>query len=366
MRTQAILFTIGLIIALQSLSGMAQVVAASATLIPNNPRFTISDEDASGPGSPGVIVLRDNTAGLEAAIAPSQGGELSSYRVRFKGQWIELLYDARDYSPGPGFKGKAPLLWPAVGQQYLIGTSPQASCNQEGSYQLNGTTYTMPCHGFARSLAWREVHRSANKNAARVMLELRDSGRTRPMYPFAFRLTVTYELANGHLTINYAITSGHSNTGPMIFSIGNHIAFNVPFIKGTNPADMTLETPSTTQLLRDSHGLINGKQKPRSFSTPTRLGDFDATVAIPLAGYKRHPFALLADPQGLSVRISQQASSTVPGPLVRFALYGSPKTGYLSTEPWFGIQNSLNNHQGLVKLAAGETWKWRVEIETGK
>ena len=53
-------------------------------------RYSISDE-------PMLVVLRDNVAGVEAAVAPSEGGELSSYRVKFKGQWVELLYHARDY-----------------------------------------------------------------------------------------------------------------------------------------------------------------------------------------------------------------------------------------------------------------------------
>ena len=70
-------------------------------------------------------VLRDTIAGVEAAIAPSEGGELSSYRVKLKEEWTEFLYHARDYSDGPGFKGKGgPLLWPAVGAQYPVGTVP--------------------------------------------------------------------------------------------------------------------------------------------------------------------------------------------------------------------------------------------------
>lgn len=361
MQTSKILGSIFLAIALQ-VSPCLRCIASAQVQSAQN-RFTISDEDASGPGSPRVIVLRDNVAGLEAAIAPSEGGELSSYRVKFKGQWIELLYHARDYSPGPGFKGKAPLLWPAIGQQFLLGTSPKSSCNDEGFYQLDGKTYSMPCHGFARSLPWKEIRKSANNNGASVTLELRDSDRTRPLYPFAFQLDATYELADGLLTINYTVVSGHSNTRPMIFSIGNHIAFNLPLINGTDPAAMTLETPSTTQLLRDSHGVINGQLAPRSFDVPTRLEDFDSTTAIPLAGYKNRPFAILSGPQGLSVRISQQASTTLPEPLVRFALYGGPKTGYLSIEPWFGVQNSLNTHQGLVKLAPGQSWTWQVEVK---
>jgi len=325
-------------------------------------RYSIADEAAAGAGSPRVVVLRDSVAGIEAAIAPSEGGELSSYRVKLKGEWIEFLYHARDYSPGPGFKGKAPLLWPAVGAQYPVGTIPETSCG-EGTYPVAGKEYSMPCHGFARTLPWHEVKRSADNSGARVTVQLRDSDRTRPLYPFAFRLDASYELASGHLTINYTVASDRSNAEPMIFSIGNHIAFNIPFVKGSNPTEMTFETPSTVQLLRNSRGVLSGEQKPRSFDTPTKLGDFDALVAMPLAGYRSQPYARLVDPQGISLRITQQASSTAAGPLVRFNIFGGPKRGYFSPEPWFGIQNSLNLDRGLVKLAAGDAWKWRIELQ---
>ncbi len=346
------------------MSAKTLLLAFAFTTLPvfTQSHYSVSDEPADGAGSPRVVVLRDTVAGVEAAITPSEGGELSSYRVKLKGQSIELLYHARDYSPGPGFKGKAPLLWPAVGAQYPVGTIPETSCG-EGTYPVAGKNYTMPCHGFARSLPWTEVKRSADNSGARVTVQLRDSARTRPMYPFAFLLDASYELAGGHLSINYTVASDRSNAEPMVFSMGNHIAFNIPFVKGTNPADMTFETPSTIQLLRNERGVLSGEQKPRSFDNPTRLGDFDAQVAMPLAGYRSQPYVRLVDPQGVSLRITQQASSNVAEPLVRFNIFGSPKVGYFSPEPWFGIQNSLNLGRGLVKLAAGETWKWRIELQ---
>jgi gluconolactonase len=325
-------------------------------------RYTISDELAAGPGTPQVIVLRDTVAGLEAAVAPSEGGELSSFRVKLKGQWIEFLYHARDYSPGSGFKGKGPLLWPAVGAQYPLGTVPENSCGP-GPYQVEGKTYIMPCHGFARTLPWKEVSRSAGKGAARVTVELRDSEKTLAAYPFAFKLDATYEVSAGHLTIDYSVMSGKSNTSEMFFSIGNHIAFNLPFLKGTDPARMTLETPSSVQLLRNSKGVLSGEEKPRSFQSPEALGDFDARVAVPVAGYRSQPYARLVDPQGVSLRLSQQASSRLPEPLVRFNLYGGPKAGYFCPEPFFGIQNSFNLGQGLVRLKPEGEWKWRLELQ---
>ena len=45
---------------------------------------------------------------------------------------------------------------------------------------------------------------------------------------------------------------------------------------------------------------MNGEEKTRSFEAPQRLGDFDARVALPLAGYHSQPYARLVDPQGVS------------------------------------------------------------------
>jgi gluconolactonase len=325
-------------------------------------RYSVSEELANGPGSPRVIVLRDNTAGIEAAVAPSEGGELSSFRVKVRGQWTELLYHARDYAPGPGFKGKGPLLWPAVGAQYPVGTIPETSCG-EGPYLVAGKSYPMPCHGFARNLPWKDVSRSSDRNGAQVTVELRDSERTRPYYPFGFQLTATFEIVGGHLTVTYAVAASPRNAEPMIFSIGNHIAFNIPFLKGTNPADMLFETPSTVELLRNSRGVLSGEQRPRSFSKPLRLGDFNATVAMPLAGYQGQAYARLVDPQGLALRIAHHASSTLPEPLVQFNIFGGPDKGYFSPEPWFGLQNSLNLGKGLVTLQPGKTWNWKIELQ---
>jgi galactose mutarotase-like enzyme len=296
-------------------------------------------------------------------VAPSEGGELSSFRIRFQGEWIELLYRARDYSQGSGFKGKGPLLWPAVGAQYPVGTVPEASCG-EGTYPVGGQTYPMPCHGFAKSLVWKQLSHGADDKGAQATVELRDSEQTRRNYPFGFRLTAKFELSGGRLTITYTVTASGENHEPMIFSIGNHIAFRIPFLKGTNPEDMVFETPCTIELLRNARGVLSGEQRPRSFAKPTRLGDFNATTAIPLAGYSSQPYARLTDPQGLTLNISHHAVSTVPEPLVQFNIFGGPKQGYFSPEPWFGLQNSLNLQRGIVRLAPGKQWDWRVELQT--
>ena len=325
-------------------------------------RYSISREPAGGgEASPQVIVLRDNTAGVEAAVAPSQGGELTSLRVRFHGHWVELLYRARDYGPAPGFRGKASLLWPAVGGQYALGTVPPSAC-ADGSYPAGDRRYPMPCHGFAKDLPWKESGSSADARGARATVELQDSPATRQDYPFGFQLRAAYAISGGRLSIAYTVTSAHDNTGPMPFSIGNHVALHVPFLEGGDAAAMWFETPNSAELLRDSHGLVTAEERRRSFAQPVRLGDFDATVALPLIGYQGAAHARLADPQGLALRIDHRASSKAPEPVVQFNVYGGPKQGYFCPEPWFGLQNSLNSGKGMVTLKPGANWQWTVEI----
>ena len=325
-------------------------------------RYTVAREPAGGSASPRVVVLRDRVAGLEAAVAPSEGGELSSLKVRVRGAWIELIYRAREYGPAPGWRGKAPFLWPAVGGQYPLGTTPKSSC-ADGAYVLGKHSYPMPCHGFAKSLAWEKIAASAGGRGARIAVELRDSAWTRERYPFGFRLRAVYELAGGRLAIAYRVSAAGANTGPMPFSIGNHVTFRLPFLEGTDPADMLFESPSTAELRRDAHGLVTAEVRPRSFAAPQRLGDFDAAVALALTGYRGVAYARLSDPRGLAVRITHRGSSRLPEPLVQFNVYGGPRQGFLCPEPWFGIQNSLNRGIGLVTLAPGASWEWNIEIE---
>ena len=324
-------------------------------------RYTVSEELAGGPGSPQVILMHDYEAGIEAAVAPSKGGELTSLRVRFRHLPVELIYRARDYGSDPGFRGKAPLLWPAIGSQYLVATASGID-GGDGTYMLGDRTWPMPYDGLAKDLPWSEAGRSAGSKGARVMLELRDSEQTRVSYPFGFAVWAAYELADGRLTITYTVSAARGNPAPMPFSIGNGMAFRLPFVDGTEPEAMRLQTYCTTQVLPPEAGLASGGQCERSFATPTRLGDFDATESLQLAGYRSVPFVRLSDLQGLALRITHRATWTPPEPMVQFNVYGGPQQGFLCPAPWFGMPHSLNSGQALVLVQPSGDWQWTVEL----
>jgi galactose mutarotase-like enzyme len=321
-------------------------------------RFTVSDDKT---GEIPLKVLRDEQAGLEVAIAPTKGGEITSLRYRFKGNWIETLYLARDYSPRQGWTGKAPWLWPATGRNFPKGVK----ANEEAvgsSYEWQGKRYPMPIHGFVKDMAWKLESESANAGSASVKLSLRDTVETRKMYPFGFQLSVEYVVTEGRLDIAYTAVPDAANSGPMPFSAGNHITFRTPLVEGSDPLMMRFQTPSKVEYMKGPGSIPNGEKRARSFSGGARLGEIEKRQAVSLGGYTDKPYMTLRDPAGVEIRMEHEADTLPAEPVIRFNVWGDAGDGYFSPEPWVGLQNSLNLRQGIVELAPGKQWQWRLRI----
>jgi galactose mutarotase-like enzyme len=319
-------------------------------------RYSMSMRDSPVP----IAVLKDDQAGIEASIAASQGGELCGLRYRFKGQWTELIYRACNYTPDSGWRGKAPLLWPATGGTF----GPKDPAGQrEGSYETGGKRYAMPFHGFVQNTQWKLERVRADESGAHARVTLQDSARTRQWYPFGWTLAVDYKVGEGKVTIAYTVTASKQNRDKMPFSIGNHITFVTPFVRGSDPGQMELLSDARHKMTKDARNVPTGATEAPPFYGKVALGDFTANPAQSLGGYEGDPAVTLVDPQGLRLRLSHHTSRPPKQPYVQFNVWGDARAGYFSPEPWMGLQNGLNLKQGLVELAPGETWNWQIEIE---
>lgn len=272
---------------------------------------------------------------VQGTVCPERGGELCSLRVRHRGEWVETLYRAMDFAPAAGWQGRAPWLWPATGKGDPL-----------------------PMHGFARTLPWKVVAQSADG----VSVTLSDTPETRALYPYGFLLRADFSAPNkNEISIRFRVEASKDNQAPMPFTAGNHITFRTPLLAGSDPLAMTLETPSGVEYLKEN-GAPTGESAARSLARPVLLRDFDATTAVSLGRYAGEPFMVLRDPGGLAVRISHGATETPSEPLVRFNMWGDPGHGYFSPEPWVGLQDSQRLQMGLIRLAAGRSWDWRIRI----
>ena len=296
-----------------------------------------------------------NGLDMTVVVAPDAGGELAGFSVLFNGEWHELIYRALDYSDAPGWRGKAPLLWPATGIS-LIRQS------QKQGYELDGVEYAMPFHGFAKSHPWRLVSHEQTAGYASVTLELEDNAETLKYYPFDFKLQVEYRLGDGKLSLNYRVISGAENHQDMPFSIGNHITFNAPLIAGSEPGRLEFENDFPDLLVRRPDKTFSGEVVASPYRGRHALHELSRRSAASLAGKPGIATLTMIDPSGLLVQLVHEASKSPTLPAIQFNLWADTTDGFFSPEPWVGTQNSLNNGAGLITLAPGESWQWRVDI----
>lgn len=313
-----------------------------------------ADSSPQAEGASELLHL-DNGATLRAVIAPRHGGELAGLAFRFDDAWHELIYRARDYTEAPGWRGKAPLLWPAVG----VSLDPEG----EGrGYRIEGRHHSMPPHGFARDRAWRVLRHEPAAEPGRAVLALASDEATRVLYPFDFELQVEYRLTADRLTIEYRLSAAAANTAPMPFCIGNHITFKAPLIPGSAAGEVRFHTGLPEQFLREDDRSFAGRVAPSPFRAEQPLSALPRRSAVSLGGRPGPAELTVIDPSGLRVVLRHAASAEPAEPAIRFNLWADTVEGFFSPEPWLGTQNGLNTGAGLIRLEPGERWTWRIEV----
>lgn len=252
--------------------------------------------------------IRISNGMLTAAINPL-GAELSSLT---DADGRELMTDA-----DPRFwTGRAPLLFPVVGM------------TASGAIKVDGVSYPIAKHGFAR----RSVFSVIETSATRAVFALTDDQATRASYPFAFRLEVAFELRDA--TLGIEVTVVNPADAPLPASFGFHPAFAWPLPYGQD---------------RAAHRITFEKDEPGALKVIAADGTIAATDRpSPLDGRVLH----LADDLFANDALvwapveSQSVRYGVDGaPQLRIAFPDTPKLGiwtkpgaaYVCVEPWHGI-----------------------------
>jgi galactose mutarotase-like enzyme len=260
------------------------------------------------------------SAGLSAQVDPF-GAELHALR---DAQGRDLQWDG---DPAV-WTGRAPILFPIVGM--LV----------DGQYRLDGKTYHLAKHGFARNKLFEVRH----VDASSAVLQLRADAGTRVSYPFDFELDVGFALSEATLAIEAVIRN--LNDTPMPASFGFHPAFRwpLPFGHARSAHSIQFCEPEPAPVRRIDH---QGLLQPRGEPTPV-VGD-----RLMLRDELFEADALIFD-QINSRRLRYGAEQ---GPALRIAFPDTPCLGvwtkpgadFIAIEPWHGI----NDPAGFE----GEIWR---------
>lgn len=136
------------------------------------------------------------------------GAELISYKL----DGIEKLHQGQDCVDENGriyWKRHFPVLFPIVGKL------------KQNKTIINGRTYEMTQHGFARDMDFEPISKLDNFHS----YVLRSSASTLVKYPYDFALYVTYRTDGNKLTTMYKVVNEGDNNMP--FGIGGHPAFKI-------------------------------------------------------------------------------------------------------------------------------------------
>ena len=139
-------------------------------------------------------------------LTSRQGGELISYKL----DGIEKIHQGQNCIDGNGkvyWKRHFPVLFPIVGKL------------KQNKTIINGRTYEMCQHGFARDFDFEPITKLDNFHS----YVLRSNQSTLVKYPFDFSLYITYRTDENKLTTIYKVVNEGENNMP--FGIGGHPAF---------------------------------------------------------------------------------------------------------------------------------------------
>ena len=227
---------------------------------------------------------------------------------------------------------------------------------KNGSYTYDNETFKLGGHGFARD----QVFKLLESEADEAIFELRTSRETRAVYPFDFRLRITYKLIGNRLTVKWEVKN--LDDQEMYFGIGAHPAFNVPLENGTfEDYRLTISPAKSRQYipLNPATGVLDLSQKhavdQNDFTLTRELFKDDALV--------------FETPEATEVCLS----STINDRSVKISWEDMPFVGlwspypaeapFVCIEPWCGIADDQNTDGdlttkfGINTLAHGKKFK---------
>ena len=293
--------------------------------------------------------------------ADNLGAELSSLKK----------FDTEYLWPGnpDTWNGRAPILFPIIGP--LLG----------GEYQLNGKSYQMSQHGFARRSYWQ----LADAQSDFLLFRLEEDSESLFMYPFRFVLEAGYRIKANKLECSYRVVCKDfpKNAIDMPFSIGSHTAFRVPIVPKLELEgkeftydfdDYELEfekEEDTVRYIQSDAGPLTGETVP--FRTEQRKlplrHSFFAAGSIIFKDLASTKITLQCTEQRDKPTPAQKATISFSGfPYCTLWTYLKRPEPYLCIEPWYGVtptlgsSTDLSEREGSLLLRPREEFRCAFEI----
>jgi len=287
--------------------------------------YSISEKDQQYK----TFILNDQSSGARMEVVPERGGIITRWDI---GETpITYLNEERFKDPTKSVRGGFPILFPICGN--LV----------DNQYEINGKSYTLQQHGFAREMAWAVVDKGVQPDAdgapgsSFITLQLSSTPETLAKYPFEFELNYTYRLQGNSVIIEQRFTN--CSDQPMPFAAGLH-----PYFSCDSSADakslFELAFPATQY-----NDNVDKQDKPYEGSLKWDVPEIDVAFH-PLSAQN----ASVSDPtRNISVAMDYDESFNT---LVFWTVEDKP---FYCLEPWSAPRHVFNTNVDVIVLAPGES-----------
>ena len=279
----------------------------------------------------------------------SAGGELLSFKL----EGIEKIHqgeEARDDNGKVYWKRHAPVLFPIVGKL------------KRNQTIINGRTYEILQHGFARDMEFEPVTKLDNFHS----YVLKSNKYTMARYPFDFELYNTYRQEENKLIFIYkVINTGNSN---MPIGLGSHPAFKIDQddLKRGNYYLEFAEEETRAHFLYLIDGLVgteyakNILEGNRRISLNEHTFDNDAIIVKGIQNKK------------ISLKNSRTRKTVLTMDFNGWPYLGirsKPGAPFICLEPWMSTADRINSTNvfakkpDMITLTPGEEFENKFSVE---
>ena len=256
-----------------------------------------------------------------------------------------LYWKGQDHNwiwSGESWKRHAPVLFPIVGRL-------KGDC-----YALDGKTYELSQHGFARDAEFAIIE----SDAGSITFKMSSSDQTSAKYPYQFEFFVCYEVSDDDVAVTFRIRSKQE----IFFSCGWHPGFSFP-----NQKSLLGDMQVTSEALDFSYQLLNaeGLIKPQ-------LTVEKAPLVIQDSTFKKDALIFTKGLGDLVELSSQKAGVKISmdtGGASQFGIWSKNPSEFVCLEPWWGCadleaaQGDLKSKFGIQCIPPNEEWQRVVRIQ---
>ncbi len=277
------------------------------------------------------------------------GGELLSFKL----EGIEKIHqgeEARDEKGNVYWKRHAPVLFPIVGKL------------RRNQTIINGKTFDMSQHGFARDLEYEPVTKLDNFHS----YVLKSNSYTMARFPYDFELYNTYIQEENKLTFLYKVVNTGSSIMP--FGIGSHPAFKIDQ-DDLKRGNYYLEFEDEEKLVHFLYlidGLVGTDYAKNQLINNRILKIDDHTFdndAIIIKGVQNKKIVLKNRRTGKTVLKMNFEGWPYLG------IWAKPGAPFICLEPWMSTADRINSTNifaektSMIKLNPGEEFENKFSVE---